>query len=102
VRFAVVSGFIVGVLLPVLETIRRGPGYWAVNFTTMFEDYVAGAFLVVAAYSFARTRAYALPLLLAGWAYVTGMMNSSFWYELEVTIRGVDLEANNAIGSDSS
>jgi hypothetical protein len=38
-----------GILLPTLETIRRGFDHWSVSFTTMFEDYAAGACLLVAA-----------------------------------------------------
>lgn len=46
-RFEVIAAFTIGVLLPVPETYRRGVGYWGVEFTTMFEDYVAGALLLV-------------------------------------------------------
>jgi hypothetical protein len=38
-----------GILLPTLETIRRGFDHWLVSFTTMFEDYAAGVCLLVAA-----------------------------------------------------
>ena len=38
-----------GILLPALESMRRGLGEWAVDFTTMFEDHVAGALLLVGA-----------------------------------------------------
>jgi hypothetical protein len=96
-RFEVISAFVVGSLLPVLETVRRGIDHWAVSFTTMFEDYVAGSFLLISAFVSVRSKPYALPLLLASWAYATGMMSSSFWYQLESTIRGVGLEANNSM-----
>ncbi len=95
-RFEVVSAFVVGASLPILETARRGLGHWAVNFTTMFEDFVAGGLLLVGAFASTRSKSYALPLLLAGWAYVTGMMGGSFWDQVESTIRGVDLEPNNS------
>ena len=42
VRFEVITAFTIGILLPILETYRRGVGYWGVEFTTMFEDYVDG------------------------------------------------------------
>ena len=42
-RFEAIAAATIGILLPVLETYRRGVGYWGVEFTTMFEDYVAGA-----------------------------------------------------------
>jgi hypothetical protein len=95
-RLEVVSAFVVGILLPALETVRRGLGHWTVNFTTMLEDYVAGGLLLVGAFACTRSKSYAPRLLLVGWAYVTGMMGSSFWDQLESTIRGVDLEPNNS------
>ena len=61
-RFQVRSAIAIGLLLPVLETVRRGMGHWAIEFTTMFEDYLAGALLLVAATrpsTVGRTRAVA-------------------------------------------
>ena len=46
-RFETISAFAIGILLPLLETGRRGIGHWSINFTTMFEDYVAGALLLI-------------------------------------------------------
>lgn len=91
-RFEVCAAFVVGVFLPVLETIRRGFAYWTVNVTTMLEDYVAGGLLLVAGFLAVRARPSASLCLVTAWAYVTGMMTSSFWYQLEAGCRGVDLE----------
>ena len=41
-RYEISAAFAVGVLLPLLETIRRGFGHWAVHTTTMLEDYLGG------------------------------------------------------------
>jgi hypothetical protein len=49
VRFDVVAAILLGILLPTLETVRRGIGHWSVSFTTMFEDYLAGAALIACA-----------------------------------------------------
>ena len=95
-RFEVIGAFVVGALLPILETLRRGLGHWTVNFTTMFEDYVAGALLLVGGCASIRSKSYAPLLLLVAWAYVTGMMGGSLWDQLESTIRGVDLEPFNS------
>lgn len=95
-RFQVAAAFVVGALLPILETVRRGFAHWTVEFTTMFEDYVAGALLLVAGLAAARGKPFAPLLLVTAWAYVTGMMSSSFWDQLEITVRGVDLEPYNA------
>jgi len=96
-RFEVISALVMGVLLPTLETIRRGLDHWAVNFTTMFEDYVAGGLLLVAGFVSTQSKPNGPLLLLAAWAYVTGMMGGSFWDQLESTLRGVELEPNNAV-----
>jgi len=63
-----------------------------VNVTTMLEDYVAGGLLLVAGFLAVRARPSASLCLVTAWAYVTGMMTSSFWSQLEASVRGVDLE----------
>jgi hypothetical protein len=89
VRFEVHAAFALGILLPLLETLRRGLQTWLVDTTTMFEDYVAGALLLIAAASVRRGVRWAPIFMVVAWAYVTGMMSSSFWYQLEETLRGV-------------
>lgn len=96
-RFEVIAAFIVGLPLPVLETCRRGIGYWAVDFTTMFEDYVAGALLLIGAWASYRARSWGALFLLLAWAYFTGLMSSSFWYQIEETIRHTSSEPNNFV-----
>lgn len=95
-RFETISAFVIGILLPALETYRRGIGHWAIDFTTMFEDYVAGALLLIAGWAAYRRRRWGDLLLVVAWAYVTGMMGS-FWYQLEDTIRGNVSEQNNSV-----
>jgi hypothetical protein len=41
------------------------------------------------------TPPYAPAFLLLAWAYCTGMMGSSFWYQLELTLRRAETEPNN-------
>ena len=96
-RFEVIAAFIVGALLPVLETVRRGISHWTVEFTTMFEDYVAGALLLIGAWASYRARSWGALFLLLAWAYFTGLMSSSFWYQLEDTIRQTSSEPNNFV-----
>ena len=81
------SAFVIGLLLPVMETARRGIGYWTVEFTTMFEDYVAGGLLLLAAWATTRAHPWGSTFLLLAWAYFSGLMSSSFWWQLEETLR---------------
>src|SRR5688572_3525256 len=94
-RFEEKSAVAIGILLPVLETYRRGLGGWRVDFTTVFEDYLAGALLLAGAWAASRQRSFGARLLLVAWAWVTGMMTISFIDQLEVTLRGADLEPLN-------
>ena len=96
-RFEAVAAVVVGILLPVLETYRRGIGHWSVNFTTMFEDYFAGALLLVGAWAAYRGRRWGKLFLVAAWAYFTGMVGGSFWSQLELTLRHLATEPNNRL-----
>jgi hypothetical protein len=87
-RFDIGAALAIGLLLPALETLRRGLGTWGTDFTTMFEDYVGGALLLLGAWAALRRPAWGTVLLLIAWSYVTGMMSSSVWYQLEETLRG--------------
>ena len=68
-------------------------GEWAIDVTTMFEDYVAGALLLTGAWAVHRKRHWGALFLVVAWSYVTGMMSSSFWYQLEETVRGTVTES---------
>ena len=96
-RFEVTAAFAIGILLPLLETCRRGISHWTVDFTTMFEDYVAGALLLIGGWASYRARPWGALFLVVAWAYVTGMMGGSFWYQLEDTFRGTIAEPNNLL-----
>jgi hypothetical protein len=93
-RFEVIAAFVVGAMLPVLETFRRGISYWSVDFTTMFEDYVAGALLLIGGWAAYRALSWGPVFLLLAWAYFTGLMSSSFWSQLEETLRQTASEPN--------
>lgn len=94
-RFEGKAALVVGILLPVLETYRRGLSYWHIEFTTMFEDYLAGLLLLAAAWAAGKRHSSQFALLLTAWAWVTGMMTISFVSQVETTIRGIDVEAQN-------
>ena len=93
-RYEVAAAFTIGMLLPVLETVRRGFGHWAIATTTMLEDYLAGALLLLTGFAAARRVAFAKPLLLADCAGVSTMMTLSFIGQIEAAARAPALEPN--------
>jgi hypothetical protein len=96
-RFEVFAAFAIGLLLPTLETCRRGIAYWSVDFTTMFEDYVAGALLLIGAWASYRRRVWGATFLVLAWAYLAGLLGSSFWSQFEETLRHTASEPNNLL-----
>ena len=96
-RFEVIAAFVMGILLPVSETARRGISYWAVDFTTMFEDYLAGALLLVGGWATYRLRVWGSIFLVLAWAWLAGLLSSSFWGQLEETLRHTASEPNNLL-----
>lgn len=96
-RFEVVAAFAIGILLPVLETSRRGVSHWTIDFTTMFEDYVGGALLLIGGWASYRAWPRGTLFLVLAWAYVTGMMGGSFWSQLEETFRNTSAEPHNLL-----
>jgi hypothetical protein len=95
-RFEVVAAILLGVLLPGLETARRGMAYWSVNFTTMFEDYVAGIVLLVAAAGAYKRAAWAPAWLIISWSGISFMMLVSTVSQVEKQMRG-DLEPHSLL-----
>jgi hypothetical protein len=69
------------------ETARRGIGYFSINATTMIEDYLCGAFLLLAAFVWFKKAAIASPLMAAAWGYATGGMFVPFAAHLEAWLR---------------
>lgn len=61
----------------------------------MFEDYVAGALLLIGGWAAYRERHWGGMFLVLAWAYVAGLMGSSFWSQLEETLRQTASEPNN-------
>ena len=96
-RYETIAAFVIGILLPVLETCRRGFGHWTVSSMTMLEDYAAGGLLLFAAVLSTRGRRAAPLWLLAAWSAVSAMMATSFFYHLEETLRGEANELNNTL-----
>lgn len=94
-RFEVTAAWTLGILLPILETYRRGLGHWRVEFTTMFEDYLAALLLLAAAWAASGRHRSEKALLITAWAWLASLMTISFVDQVEVTLRGVDVEPQN-------
>ena len=96
-RFEIIAAFAIGALLPILETARRGISHWTINFTTMFEDYVGGALLLIGGWAAYRSKSWGGVFLILAWASVSGLMTSSFLGQLEETLRLTASEPNNLL-----
>ena len=96
-RFEVIAAFAIGLLLPVLETARRGITHWTVDFTTMFEDYLGGAVLLIGAWAAYTARTWGATFLAIAWGAIAGLMTLSLVSQLEDTIRGTATEPHNMV-----
>lgn len=96
-RFEIIAAFALGALLPVLETVRRGITHWAVNVTTMLEDYLGGALLLTGAWAAYRSKSWGALFLALAWGSTAGLMTSSFVAQLEATLRQTASEPHNLI-----
>jgi hypothetical protein len=94
-KAVVLFGYLLGIALPVLETVRRGFAHWLVNSTTMADDYIMGAVLLTACVRWSLNKKDAKILLAIAWAYVLGVMNAAFWGHFEGNLRGVVICDNN-------
>jgi NADH:ubiquinone oxidoreductase subunit 6 (subunit J) len=97
VRFDVIAAIVLGILIPTLETVRRGIGYWSVSFTTMFEDYLAGIALIVSALGALRGARWAPLSLLIVWSGVASMMLLSTVSQVERHFWGDALEPRSGV-----
>lgn len=96
-RFEVIAAFVIGALLPILETARRGITHWTINFTTMFEDYVGGALLLIGGWAAYRSRPWGPVFLALAWGSISGLMTSSFSAQVEATLRQTASEPHNLV-----
>lgn len=75
-----------GILTPAVETVRRWHQIADLRyFINWFDDYIIGAFLLIAAWRTLRSVAEGRPLLIAAWGFATGMCFGSFIFQLQNT-----------------
>jgi hypothetical protein len=82
-RFEVAAAYVLGVLLPVLETLRRRTNFE--NFESYADDFIAGGLLLFAAISVSRRRVHGGALLAGAWGVVCGGFYGSFFGQLRST-----------------
>src|SRR5687768_4832576 len=96
-RFEIVAAFVIGALLPVLETVRRGISHWSIEFTTMFEDYAGGALLLVGGWAAYHEESWGRVFMVLAWGSICGLMTSSFVGQVEETLRQTASEPHNLV-----
>jgi hypothetical protein len=83
-RVSMYIAFVAGILLPILETIRR----WdqlaeARYFITWFDDYIIGGFLFFGAMKTYKSMSNGARYLIAAWGFAAGMCFYSFFSQLQ-------------------
>ena len=76
-----------GILIPVLETIRRW-STWRDSPASLFDDYILGAFLLFGAWRVSKDIRTGQRYLAAAWAFACGLGYYSFFGQLDGLRRG--------------
>jgi hypothetical protein len=91
-RFEVRSAFAMGAVFPLLAAClhycRRNYTYTLADFRTDFQDYLAGALLLLAAWLSVRLRSSAPAFSVMAWSFFVSMMFGSSWGQIDETLRG--------------
>ena len=80
--------FVLGVITPVAETIRRW-STWRADPPALFDDYILGAFLLYGAWRVGRDAGTGQRFLAAGFAFMCGMAYYSFFGQLQNLRTGI-------------
>lgn len=82
IRFSRYLAIILGIITPLLETIRRW-STWRENPAAFFDDYVLGGLLLYGAWKIGRNAQAGQKFLTAAWGFAFGMVYSSFFWQLQ-------------------
>ena len=88
IRFSRDAAFVIGVLTPVAETIRRW-GTWREDPAAYFDDFFLGGLLLLGAWRVLRDPRKGQRFLAAGWGFACGMIYPSFFHQLERVRQGL-------------
>ncbi len=88
-RFSRLLALAFGALLPVLETVRRWDT-WREDPPALFDDWIAGALLLYAAWRTGKDPARGRALLAAAWGFLCGLACSGFLGQVWRLWRGDD------------
>lgn len=94
-RFEVKAAYVMGVTLPLLETIRRGTNFD--NIPAYVDDYLIGAFLLLAARAVASGRPKGQAMLVAAWGVLCGGFYGSFFGQIYSSAPDVSGLANGLV-----
>jgi hypothetical protein len=82
ISFSRYLAIVLGVLIPLAETIRRW-STWRADPPSLFDDYLIGAFLLYGAWRVGRDARSGQRFLAAAWAFMCGMAYLSFFGQLQ-------------------
>lgn len=88
IQFSRWLAIIGGVLIPLLETIRRW-STWQQSPAALFDDYLLGAFLLFGAWRVSKDTRAGQRFLAAAWAFACGLGYYSFFGQLDVVRHGI-------------
>lgn len=88
IQFSRWLALIGGILIPLLETIRRW-STWRQSPASLFDDYIMGAFLLFGASRVSKDIHSGQRFLAAAWAFACGLGYYSFFGQLDSLRRGV-------------
>ena len=87
IQFSRRLAIIGGILIPLLETVRRW-STWQQAPASLFDDYILGAFLLFGAWRVGRDIRDGQRFLAAAWAFACGLGYFSFFGQLDAIRRG--------------
>lgn len=87
VQFSRDLALLIGIVTPLLETIRRW-STWQENPAAMFDGYLLGGFLLYGAWRVGRDPVEGQRFLAAAWGVALGMVFLSFFGQLNAMSRG--------------